>query len=74
MQPSNPSHIDWTGVEPDQSPIAPLDECTFTTRLRLLSERATNIMILRNAFKQQHHDADQLSRDPESLLLRNLRR
>jgi len=68
MQPSNHSRIDWTGVQPDQSPIAPLDERTFTMRLRLLSERATNIMILRNAFKQQHPDGHQLSRDPESLL------
>ena len=67
MQPSNHPDIDWTGVQPDQSPIAPLDERTFPTRLRLLSERATSMMILRNAFKQQQPHGDQFSRDSEPL-------
>lgn len=65
MQPSNQPEIDWTGVQPDHSPIAPLDERTFKVRLRLLSERATSMMILRNAFKQQQPHDDQLSRDSE---------
>lgn len=67
MQPSNQPDIDWTGVQPDQSPIAPLDERTFKIRLRLLSERATSLMILRNAFKQQQAHGDQSSRNSEPL-------
>ena len=36
-------HTDWTGVEPDQSPIAPLDAHTFADQLRRLSERAASL-------------------------------
>ena len=53
MKPSNHPDIDWTGVQPDQSPIEPLDERTFIIRLRLLSERATSMTILRNALEQR---------------------
>jgi hypothetical protein len=64
MQPEDEQNVDWTGVQPDQSPIAPLDGRTFTERLRLLSERANSLTILRNALTQRSH-ADQLSRDSE---------
>ena len=59
------SDIDWTGVQPDQSPIAPLNADTFVERLRLLSERANNLLILRNAFSQQQPNGDQLYRNSE---------
>jgi hypothetical protein len=47
-------HIDWTGVEPDRSPVRPLDAQTFTERLTLLSERAESLTVLRKAFTEQH--------------------
>ena len=48
MQPPERSNVDWTGVQPDQSPIEPLDDKSFTVRLRLLSERARSLTIFRN--------------------------
>jgi hypothetical protein len=54
--------IDWTGVEPERSPIAPLDARSFVARLRLLSERASSMRTLREAFARQH--GPELSRDP----------
>jgi hypothetical protein len=57
--------IDWTGVQPDQSPIAPLDADTFVERLRFLSERANSLLILRNALSQQQHHGDQLPRNSQ---------
>ena len=59
------SDIDWTGVQPDQSPIAPLNADTFVERLRLLSERANSLLILRNALSQQQPHGDQLPRNSE---------
>jgi len=50
MQSPNHSDIDWTGVRPDQSEIGRLDDNSFVVRLRLLSERARSLTILRNAF------------------------
>jgi hypothetical protein len=46
MHPADHPDIDWTGVQPDQSAIAPLNETTFAKRLLLFSERATDMMIL----------------------------
>jgi hypothetical protein len=60
--------IDWTGVAPDQSPVAPLDAHTFALRLRRLSERAASLTTLRQAFADQHPRGEQLPRDPESAL------
>ena len=57
------SNIDWTGVQPDQSPIAPSDDISFAIRLRLLSERARSITILRKAFTEQQPHGEQLSRN-----------
>jgi hypothetical protein len=54
----NEPQIDWTGVLPDQSPIAPLDEATFMQRLRLLSDRAEAVTTLRKAFQEQHPDQE----------------
>ena len=64
MQPRDPS-IDWTGVQSDRSPIGPLDSDSFVLRLRLLSERAHSLTILRNAFVLQHFHGEQLSRNPQ---------
>ena len=66
MQRPDHSDIDWTGVQPDRSPIAPLDAYFFAERLRRLSERATSLMILRNAFTQQQSHGERFSQDPES--------
>ena len=65
MQLQDLNKIDWTGVQPDQSPIAPLDRESFLVRLRLLSERAFSLAMLRNAFAQQHPHGEQLSRNPD---------
>lgn len=57
--------IDWTGVEPDQSPVQPLDANTFAARLRLLSERAESLTTLRRAFTEQHPRGQQLPQRPQ---------
>ena len=58
---------DWSGIQPDTSAIAHLDKGTFLTRLRLLSERAKSLTILRKAFtEQQQTHGEQFSRYPES--------
>jgi hypothetical protein len=59
------SGVDWTGFQEDQTPIEPLDARTFAIRLRLLSERAGSLAILRKAFTEQQSRGEQLSRDPE---------
>jgi hypothetical protein len=59
MQPLNDSTIDWTGIQPDQSPIGPLDANSFIVRLLLLSERAESLTVLRNAFRQQQSYGEQ---------------
>ncbi|MGE0394834.1 MAG: hypothetical protein AB7P67_14810, partial [Vicinamibacterales bacterium] len=56
---------DWTGIQPDQSPIAPLDGAAFAARLRLLSERARSLTMLRTAFQEQQPHGEQLPRRPE---------
>ncbi len=53
MQPPGSGHVDWSGVQPDESPIDPLDGRTFSVRLRLLSERAQSLTLLRKAFAEQ---------------------
>jgi len=58
-------HIDWTGVEPDQSPVAPLDGHTYVARLRLLSERAASLTTLRKAFAEQHPSGEYIPRRSE---------
>ena len=45
--------VDWTGVQPDHTPIPRLDDQTFAGRLRLLSERAESLTRLRTAFTDQ---------------------
>jgi hypothetical protein len=65
MRPLNESKIDWSGVKPDESPIAPLDAATFIERLQRLSDRAASLTILRQAFREQHSNDDQISRDSE---------
>jgi hypothetical protein len=59
------SRIDWTGVQPDDSAIDPLDASSFLARLRLLAERAHSLTILRRAFAEQR-DGQQLPRHPQS--------
>ncbi len=65
MQVPHDSIIDWTGVQPDRSPIEPLDDNSFSIRLRRLTERAESLTILRNAFAQQQSNGKQFSRDFE---------
>jgi hypothetical protein len=63
---STETRIDWTGVQPDATIVAPLDSESFAARLRLLSERAYSVTILRNALRrQQPNHGEQLPRDPE---------
>ena len=57
--------VDWTGVQPDHTPIPPLDNQTFAGRLRLLSERAESLTRLRTAFTDQARNGQQLPRDSE---------
>jgi len=57
--------IDWTGVQPDRSPMEPLNEKLFSLRLRRLGERAESLTILRRAFTQQQANGQQLSRNSE---------
>ena len=57
--------VDWTGVQPDHTPIPPLDDQTFAGRLHLLSERAESLTRLRRAFTDQTRDGQQLPRDFE---------
>ena len=47
-------NVDWSGVRPDSSPIGPLDPDSFVSRLRLPSERARSLTLLREAFRDQH--------------------
>jgi hypothetical protein len=59
------SSVDWSGVQPDQSPIEPLNADTFIARIELLSERARSLKILRRAFVEQKSNGEQLHRNPE---------
>lgn len=65
MQSGDDSKVEWTGVQPDLSPIEPLDDKTFPVRLRLLSDRAAGLSILRKTFAQQQPYGEQLPRNPE---------
>jgi hypothetical protein len=65
MQPSGES-IDWSGVQPGQSAIEPLNDRSFSFRLRRLSQWAKDLTILRNAAAQPHSNGQQFSRAPES--------
>jgi hypothetical protein len=58
-------YTDWTGVQPDQSPIAPLDARTFAARLHRLSERSASLTTLRRAFTEQHPSGEHLPRRSE---------
>jgi hypothetical protein len=53
MRSGDESSVDWSGVQPDQSPIAPLDAESFLARIELLSQRARILTILRRAFVEQ---------------------
>ena len=44
-------------MQPDRSPIGPLDDKSFVFRIRLLSERARDLTTLRNAFAEQQSHA-----------------
>jgi hypothetical protein len=61
-EPASPADagVDWTGVRPDRSPIRPLDDETFSIRLRLLGERAESLTRLREAFTDQSARGQQL--------------
>ena len=57
MEPPNDRSIDWTGVQPDDSPIEPLNGRTFLLRLRRLEEHVHDLRLLRRALKKQlSHD------------------
>ena len=57
MEPPDERRIDWTGVQPDDSPIEPLDGRTFLLRLRRLEGYVHDLILLRRAMKeQQAHD------------------
>ena len=65
MDPTDNRGIDWTGVQPDESPIEPLDGRTFVLRLRRLDECVRDLTILRRArMERQTHDR-QVSQDSE---------
>lgn len=59
------NNIDWTGVAPDRSLIAPLTAETFAQRLQLLTDRANSIDRLRQAFQQQHPHGSSAEPQPE---------
>jgi hypothetical protein len=61
----HPPDVDWTGVEPDRSPIAPLNATSFVLRLRRLSERAMTLRMLRAAFQEQRQHDPGPPRDTE---------
>ena len=66
MQPPKSDAVDWSGVRPDQSPIGPLDSRSFSVRLRMLSERARGLNLLRRAFTEQQSHGERFPRHPES--------
>ena len=45
--------VDWTGVQPDHTPIKPLDDQNVAGRLRLLSGRAESLTRLRTALTER---------------------
>jgi len=44
--------VDWTGVDKSSPKVAPLTAETFVARLKLLSTRARDIQILRQAVEK----------------------
>ena len=65
MQPLENRTADWTGVRPDDSPIEPLDSHSFLVRLRMLSERARDLTLLRSAWTEQQPHEERLPRYSE---------
>ena len=65
MDPPDNRGIDWTGVQPDESPIEPLDGRTFVLRLRRLDERVRDLRLMRRALMERQPHDRRLSPDPE---------
>ena len=65
MEPPADRSIDWTGVQPDDSPIEPLDGRTFLLRLRRLEQHVHDLRLLRRALKEQQPHGRPASRDPD---------
>ena len=65
MDPADNRGIDWTGVQPDNSPIEPLDGRTFLLRLRRLEEHVHDLTLLRRALMERQPHDRRVSRDPE---------
>jgi hypothetical protein len=51
--------VDWTGVEPDETPIAPLTAETFAARLNSLTEAVSALDALKRASGEQHGSTGQ---------------
>jgi hypothetical protein len=66
VQPREGDGVDWTGVQADTSPIDPLNERTFSARLRRLGERARSLTVLREAFTEQQSHGERIPRDSDS--------
>ena len=64
-EPADERGTDWTGVQPDDSPIEPLDERTFILRLRMLGERARDLTLLRRARNERQPHDRRVHRDSE---------
>lgn len=65
MEPPDNRSIDWTGVQPDDSPIEPLDGRTFLLRLRRLEEHVHALRLLRRALIEQRSHDPRVSSDSE---------
>ena len=65
MEPHDDRSIDWTGVQPDDSPIEPLDGRTFLLRLRRLEEHVHALRLLRRALMEQRSNDPRVSSDSE---------
>ena len=65
MEPPDNRSIDWTGVQPDDSPIEPLDGRTFLLRLRRLEEYVHDLTLLRRALMEQQSHGPRVSSNPE---------
>ena len=50
--------VDWTGVQPDERPVEPLDGRTFLARLLRLEAHARDLALLRRARQDQQSDDD----------------
>ena len=65
QEPPDNRRIDWTGVQPDDSPIEPLDGRTFLLRLRRLEAHARDLTLLRRALMQRQAHDRRVSADSE---------